>query len=145
MDRNILDAITEKLAQYPAVNFTRNSEAALEIYPRDEHGFLISIQLDQRENTLHFGSFHWHYDHTEEETTDLLDQLLLGLTGLARVKEFARHGKAYKWVLEVQDQAGTWHPDGTMGTFSFNFWIKPQVRYLCNDLLPASLVYSSVQ
>jgi hypothetical protein len=145
MDPNILDAIMGKLAQYPAVNFTRKSDAELEIFPRDEHGFPIYIQLDQRENTLHFGSFHWHYDNTEEETNDLLDHLLLGLTGLARVKEFARHGKAYKWELEVQDQTGTWHSDGTMGTFSFNFWVKPQVRYLRNDLLPASLVYSSVQ
>jgi hypothetical protein len=145
MNRTILDAIMEKLAQYPAVNFTRRSDAELEIYPRDERGFPIYIQLDQRENTLHFGSFHWHYDNTEEETTALLDHLMLGLTGLARVKEFARHGKAYKWVLEVQDQTGTWQPDGTMGTFSFNFWVKPRVRYLRNDLLPASLVYSSVQ
>ena len=145
MDHNILDAITEKLAQYPAVNFTRKSDAELEIYPRDERGFPTYIQLDERENTLHFGSFHWHYDNTEEETNDLLDHLMLGLTGLARVKEFARHGKAYKWVLEVQDQIGTWHPDGMMGTFSFKFWVKPQVRCLHNDLLPASLVYSSVQ
>jgi hypothetical protein len=145
MDRNILDAIMEKLAQYPAVNFTRKSDTELEIYPRDERGFPIYIQLDQRENTLHFGSFHWHYENTEEETNDLLDRLMLGLTGLARVKEFTGHDKAYKWVLEVQDQTGTWQPDGTMGTFSFNFWIKPRVNYLRNDLLPASLVYNSVQ
>jgi hypothetical protein len=145
MDRTILDVVTEKLAQYPAVSFTKKSDTELEIYPRDERGFPIYIQLDQRENTLHFGSFHWHYENTEAETNDLLDQLLLGLTGLARVKEFARHGKAYKWVLEVQDQMGMWQPDGTMGTLSFNFWIKPQVRYLRNDLLPASLVYSSIQ
>lgn len=143
MDRTILDVVTEKLAQYPAVNFTRKSETELEIYPHDEHGFLIYIQLDQRENTLYFGSFHWHYDNTEEETNDLLNQLLLGLTGLARVKEFARHGKAYKWVLEVQDEAGVWQHYGMMTTFSFTFWIKPQVRYLRNELLPASLVYGS--
>jgi hypothetical protein len=143
MDRTILDVVTEKLAQYPAVSFTKKGDTKLEIYPRDEDGFPIYIQLDQRENTLHFGSFHWHYDTTEEETHDLLDQLWLGLTGLARVKEFTRQGNAYKWVLEVQDQAGTWQPYGTMGTFSFAFWIKPQVRYLRNELLPASLVYGS--
>lgn len=145
MSRTILDAITDKLVKYPSVKFTRSSESELEIHPRNEQGFPIFIQLDQRENTLHFGSFHWHYDHTEEETNDLLDQLFLGLTGLARVKEFARHGKAYKWVLEVQDQAGIWHPYGTMATFSLNFWTKPQVSYLRNDLLPVSLVYNSAQ
>lgn len=136
MDRTILDVVTEKLKQHPAVSFTRKSGTELEIYPRDEDGFPIYIQLDQRENTLHFGSFHWHYDNTEEETNDLLDQLWLGLTGLARVKEFTRQGNAYKWALEVQDQAGTWQPYGTMGTFSMTFWIKPQVRYLRNKLLP---------
>jgi hypothetical protein len=36
-----------------------------------------------------------------------------------------------------------WQPYGTMSTFSFTFWIKPQVRYLRNELLPASLVYGS--
>lgn len=143
MSQTILDAITEKLAQYPAVKFTRHTDAELEIHPGNEHGFPIYIQLAERENTLHFGSFHWHYDHSEEETQDLLDQLLLGLTGLARVKEFARHGSAYKWVLEVQDQAGTWHPYGTMGTFSLNFWTTPVVRYQRNDLLPANVVYNS--
>ena len=145
MSRTLIDAITDKLEQYPAVQFTRRSDNELEIHPRDEFGFSILLQLDQRENTLHFGSFHWHYDHTEEETNELLDQLFLGLTGLARVKEFARQGKAYKWVLEVQDQVGTWHPYGTLGTFSLNFWTKPQVSYLRNDLLPASLVYNSAQ
>jgi hypothetical protein len=110
MDRTILDVITEKLAQYPAVSFTRIGDTKLEIYPRDEGGFPIYIQLDQRENTLHFGSFHWHYDHTEEETNDLLNQLLLGLTGLARVKEFTRQGKPTNGCLKYKTKRACGSP-----------------------------------
>jgi len=72
MKHSIIDVITEKLAEYPEVNFTKRNEAELEIYPRDERGFPIYIQLDPRENTLYFGSFHWHFDTTREGTNDLL-------------------------------------------------------------------------
>ncbi|MDN4167104.1 hypothetical protein QWY31_16455 [Cytophagales bacterium LB-30] len=107
-EQNIIDTVVEKLNKYPDIKFDKKNDSELEIYSRDDKGFDILLQTDQRENTLHFRTFHWHYDNTEEETNEMLNQLVFGLTGIARLKEFSKNGKAYKWTLQIQDREGTW-------------------------------------
>ena len=137
----IIDIVVETLSKYPEVRFQKNSDNEVEIFCNDENGFDILLQTDQRENTLHFGAFHWHFENNEEETTELLDQLLLGLTGLARLKEFSKSGKAFKWVLQVQDAEGNWHDNGTMALMNFSFWARTRIRYLQNRILSISILY----
>src|SRR5690554_7134099 len=141
-EQNIIDFVVEKLIKYPDIKYDKKSDSELEIFCRDEQGFDILLQLDQRENTLHFGTFHWHFDNNEEEIDEMLNQLVFGLTGIARLKELSKNGKAYKWTLQIQDRDGNWFDNGTMGLMNFNFWTKTGIKYLQNDLLPKDILYA---
>jgi hypothetical protein len=134
-DQNIIDKVVEKLNKYPDIKFEKRNDSELEIYRRDDKGFDILLQTGHRENTLHFGTFHWHFDNNDEETTEMLNQFVFGLTGVARLKEFSINGKAYKWTLQIQDSNGNWLDNGTMRLMNLNFWAKADVKYLQNDLL----------
>ncbi len=138
-EQNIIDTVIEKLKKYPDTKFYRKNDSELEILCRDNKGFDILLQTDQRENTLYFGTFHRHFDHTDEETNEMLNQLFFGLTGIARLKEFSKNGKAYKWTLQIQDKDGSWFDNGTMGIMNFNFWSRADIKYLQNDLLPKDI------
>ncbi len=83
---------------------------------------------------LIFDQFHWHYDNTEEEIDDMLNQISYALFGSIRIKEFSNNKHPYKWVLQVQDQEGNWCDDQTMGKIS-TFLGKPDIRYLQNMIL----------
>jgi hypothetical protein len=143
-DQGIIEIVFGKLNKYPDIKFQKNSDKELEIYSRDKSGFDILIQVDQRENTLHFGTFHWHFDNNEEETNDMLNQLVFGLTGIARIKEYSKKNKAYKWTLQIQDKEGNWFDNGTMGLLNLKFWTKTEINYLQNDLLPKELIYKEI-
>jgi hypothetical protein len=87
------------------------------------------------------GTFHWHFENTEEEINEMLNQLVFGLTGIARVKEFSKNAKPFKWKLELQDKDGNWFDNGTMTLLNINFWTKTKIKYLQNDLLPKSVLF----
>jgi len=141
-EQSIIDTVVEKLNKYPDIKFDKKNDSELKIFCRDDKGFDILLQTDQRENTLHFGTFHWHYDNTEEETNEMLNQLVFGLTGIARLKEFSKNDKAYKWTLQIQEKDCDWFDNGTMGLMNFNFWTKADIKYLQNDLLPKDILYA---
>lgn len=141
-EQNIIDIVVEKLNKYPDVKFYKKNDSELEIFCRDDKGFDILLQTDPRENTLYFGIFHWHFDNTEDEINEMLNQLVFGLTGIARLKVFSKNGKAYKWTLQIQDRDGNWFDNETMGLMNFNFWTKAEINYLRNDLLPKDILYA---
>jgi len=142
IEQNIIDFVIEKLNKYPVIKYIKKSDSELEIFRLDDHGFDILLHLDKRENTLHFGTFHWHFDNNQEEIDEMLNQLVFGLTGIARLKELSKNGKAYKWILQIQDREGNWFDNETMGLMNFNFWTKTNIKYLQNDLLPKDLLYA---
>jgi len=141
-EENIIDTIVEKLIKYPDIKFQKISDCELEIFCNDENGYDIFLQTDPRENTLYLGTFHWHFDNTKEEIDEMLNQLIFSMTGISRLKEFSKNGKAFKWTLQVQDRDGNWYDNGTMGVMKFNFWTKADIKYLQNNLLPKSLLDS---
>lgn len=65
------------------------------------------------------------------------------MTGIARLKEFSKNGKSYKWALQIQDRDGNWFDNGTMGLINFNFWTKVDIKYLQNNLLPKEILYDN--
>ncbi len=138
---NIIDSIVQRLSLYPEIIFERRNDSELKIFNKDKKGFDILLQLAQREHTLHFNTFHWHYDNNEEEINEMLTQLAFGLTGISRLKEYSKNGKAYKWTLQIQDRDGNWYDNGTMGLMNFNFWTKTEIKYLQNDLLPKEIFF----
>ena len=141
-EQKIIDTVVEKLIKYPEIKFERKDDNELVIFRNDTNGFDILLQTDNRENTLHFGTFHWHFENTEEEINEMLNQLVFGLTGIARIKEYSKNEKAYKWIIQIQDRDGNWHDDGRMGIFNFNFFTKAKFEYLQNSLLPKDILYT---
>lgn len=132
----IILTITEKLAKYPNINFKIVNKDELNIYKENENGFDICIQTADRENTIYFDNFHWHFENNVKETNEMLDQLVFALAGVSRIKEQSRNGKAFKWTLQIQDNENNWHDNGTMGIMNFNFFSKTEIKYYQNTLLP---------
>jgi len=141
-EMNIIDTIVNTLNKYPDIKYCKKNDREIEIFCRDENGFDILLQLDQHENTLNFETFHLHFNNNEEETNEMLTLLALGLTGIARLKEFSKKGKAYRWTLQIQDKDDNWFENGTMGLINLNFWTKADVKYLQNDFLPKEIIFA---
>ncbi len=141
IEQNIIETIIEKLNKYANIKFNKKSNNELEIFCRDEKGFDILLQTDQLENTLYFNRFHCHFNNTEDEINEMLNQLVFGLSGISRLKEFSKNGKAYKWTLQIQNRDGHWYDKETSGFINFNFWSKTDIKYLKNDLLPTEILY----
>lgn len=51
-EQNIVDTVVEKLNKYPDIKFDKKNDNELVIFCRDDKGFNILLQTDQRENTL---------------------------------------------------------------------------------------------
>ena len=141
-EQMIIDLVVEKLIKYPEIKFERKNDNELGIFSNDTNGFDILLQTDNKENTLHFGTFHWHFENTEEEINEMLNQLVFGLTGIARIKEYSKNGKSYKWIIQIQDRDGIWHDNGKMGIFNFNIFTKAEFKYLQNNLLPKEILHN---
>lgn len=134
MDQNIIDLIIDEITKHPEISYRRPNANELEIFGSPAQGFDITLYIDIRENMLIFDQFHWHYDNTEEEIDDMLNQITYALFGLIRIKEFSNNKHPYKWVLQIQDPEGNWCDDQTMGKIN-TFLGKPDIRYLQNMIL----------
>lgn len=109
----------------PSVKFEISGESELIIEPECQDGFKIVIQEGERENTLYFGNWHFHFDNNKEGNNELLDYLGFGMTKLGRLKTYLRNGIEYKWTFETQNEKdGKWYPAGTMSLMNFKFWDK---------------------
>lgn len=134
MDQNIIDLIIDELTKHPEISYRRPNANELQILGTPTQGFDITLCIDVRENMLLFDHFHWHYDNTEEEIDEMLNQITYVLFGVIRIKEFSNNKRPYKWVLQVQDQNGNWCDDQTMGKIN-KFLGEPDIRYFQNMIL----------
>jgi len=134
MDQNIIDLILDELIKHPEISYRRPNADELKIFGTPIHGFDITLYIGIRENMLLFDQFHWHYDNTEEEIDEMLNEINYALFGYIRIKEFSYNKQPYKWVLQVQDQKGNWYDDQTTGKIS-KFGGKPDIRYFQNMIL----------
>ena len=132
----LIENIRGNLIQnHPSVNFEFKGAAELVINANNEEGFDILIQESERENTIHFGTWHFHFDNDDNGKNELIDYLIFGMSKLGRLKAYSRSGNEYKWTFETKDEYGNWHSAGNMGLMNIKFWIKSQVRYYQNDLI----------
>lgn len=138
---SIIKIIADKLKKYPNIRFENNSEHELTIFSDSDNGFDITLYTDEQENTLFFGGFHWHFELTEKSTDAMLGQLLYGLTGMVRLKEFSKKSTPYKYILQVQNEEGQWIDSETTGLLFFNYLAKSSIRYLQNHLLPRTFIF----
>lgn len=127
----LIDTVINVLQQYD-YEFTRKSETELKVHRKGEHGFDIVLETSYRENTLYFEGFHWHFGNLDWEIEEMLDLLLAGLTGAAKIKVFSKKGTACKWELEIEDNDGQWKSHGTVSLMRMDFWNEAKITYLQN-------------
>lgn len=134
---DLIEKISEQLKErYPQVEFRIENKDEMTILSKAENGFEILVQQGDRENTIHFGNWHFHFDNDKDGKNELLDYLGFGMSKLGRLKAYLRSGKEYKWTFETKNEEdGNWYPAGTMGLMNFQFWQKPSVKYYQNDLI----------
>ncbi|MDF1697664.1 MAG: hypothetical protein P1U56_17595 [Saprospiraceae bacterium] len=134
---DLIKLISEQLEErYPEVEFRIVNKYEMKILPKDDNGFEIFIQQGERENTVHFGAWHFHFNNDEDGINELLDYLGFGMSTLGRLKVYLRSGEEYKWTFEIKNvDDGNWYPAGTMSLMNFKFWEKTILKYYQNDLI----------
>ncbi|WP_312791400.1 hypothetical protein [Sphingobacterium sp.] len=90
MDQSVIDLIIDGLTKHSEISYRRPNANELEIFGTPTHGFDITLYIGIRENMLLFDQFHWHYDNTEEEINEMLNQITYALFGYIRIKEFSK-------------------------------------------------------
>ena len=131
----ILKRITKKvLSVCPDINITENEHYQFIIEPKNENGFGIYLDIDERENTVHFDSFHFHFDKSEEGEEDLLSYIGYALSNHSRLKIYSKGNKEFKWKFEVQEEnRDKWISSGTTALLYFNPFKKTVISYRQND------------
>jgi len=135
--KNIIEKISEELKErYPKVEFKIVNNDEMTILTKDENGFEIFVQQGEIENTVHFGTWHFHFDNDKNGKNELLEYLGFRMSKLGRLKAYLRNGEEYKWTFETKNEEdGNWYPAGTMRRMNFKFWQKPTVKYYQNNLI----------
>lgn len=133
----LIERISKNLKEsYPEIEFRVENSEELTILPKDENGFEIFIQEDVREHTIHFGTWHFHFDNDADGKNELLDYLTFGMSRFGRLKAYLRNGKEYKWTFETLAEDGvSWESAGTMGLVNLNFIAKKEIKYYQNQLM----------
>lgn len=134
---DLIKNITENLQErYPNVSFKVDNENGLTIEPNNKSGFKIYIQEEERENTIYFNSWHFHFEKDKDGKNELLDYLIFGMSKSGRLKTFSRKGKEFKWTFEtLNKEDGKWYSSGTTGLINLKLWQKTDVKYFQNDLI----------
>lgn len=128
---NPINEIREKLKKYPHLN-VEEENSSITVKAESNNGFDVIFVEDEGEYTVYFDGWHEHFSKTNSE--DALKCFAFGLSDSCRIKVYSRKGKAYKWILESNEN-GKWLSYSTTGLFCFNFIRKPEIRYLQNKLI----------
>ena len=128
---NPINEIREKLKKYPHLK-VEEENLSITVKAESNDGFDVSFVEDESEYTVYFEGWHEHFEKTDSEGA--LNCFAFGLSDSCRIKEYSRKGKAYKWILESNEN-GEWLSYSTTGLLSFNFFRKPEVRYLQNKVI----------
>ncbi len=134
---DLIENIVENLKErHPNVIFEIDNKNGLTIEPNNESGFKIYIQEEERENTIHFNSWHLHFENNKDGKNELLDYLIFGMSKSGRLKAYLRKGKEFKWTFEtLNKEDGKWYPSGTTGLINLKLWQKTEIKYFQNDLI----------
>ena len=134
---NLIKKISENLTErHPYIDFKIKDDNSLLIESKSSNGFKILIQQSERENTIHFNSWHFHFENTKDGKNELIDYIIFGMSKHGRLKTYSRNGKEYKWTFEtLNENDGNWYSAGTTGLINLNFWQKSEIKYYQNDLI----------
>ena len=131
----IVKIITEKvLRKCPEADIKSDSNYQLIIEPKDSNGYGIYLQVDERENTLHLNSFHFHFENNQNGNDELINYFGYALSSYGRLKVYSKGGKEYKSTFEIFDEnEEIWISAGTTVILKFAPWKKSRIKYYQND------------
>jgi len=129
--------ITKKVLDVcPDINIKKDDYYEFIIEPKNDNGFGIYLQIDERENTIHFDSFHFHFDNNDKGNKELMSFIGYALSNRSRLKVYSKGHKEFKWKFEVQDVGDkNWISYGSMAILYFNPFKKTKVSYRHNEWL----------
>ncbi|MES2375703.1 MAG: hypothetical protein V4553_03950 [Bacteroidota bacterium] len=132
-NQSLINIIKETLLSYPYISIEQSKENELVIDTNSKNGFLIALVSIPDEYRLYFNDYAKHYDDTEEDRENIIDLIIAAICGTARIKEFSKGNRPYKWQLEIKNANQDWEHIGTTAYLMPNFWTKPSINYLQND------------
>ncbi|POY34631.1 hypothetical protein C3K47_19275 [Solitalea longa] len=89
----------------------------------------LSIAFWEKEHTLFFEEWHWHFENNDKENQELINTIDDIITNRTRLKIFKRGEKAIAWELELPVDIENNNRPMTTGLFGFKFWGKREVEY----------------
>lgn len=133
----LLEKIYDRLNRdYPVVSVRYEGEYQLHISKIAEDGFDIMIEVGADEDTLVFGEWHNHFEHSEEGEKELLWILSLGLSKCGRLSVTYKGANPIRSAFETLQEDGSWDWYAEMGSVNLNPFAKKVVRHFQNDLIP---------
>ena len=125
----IFQKIQEKLEKYPQVKTEIKKKHAI-IYPTDETGFEIRVDVLSSKYIVSFNGWHEHFANIAEA----LNCIEFGLSAKCRLKVFIRGRFEYKWAVEFLEN-NHWKTASETGILLFPFWRKRKIKYFQNQLI----------
>lgn len=134
---DLIEKISKNLTErHPNIEFKIKGKDELIIESKSDNGFKIVIEQADRENTIYFNSWHFHFENTKDGKNELIDYLIFGLSKQGRLKTYLRNNKEYKWTFEtLNEEDKKWYSAGTTGLINLKFWQKLKIKYYQNELM----------
>ena len=96
----IIETVQNCLSRFPQLKYEFEGENQLTVYSNTAV-CNIYIKFLEREHTMFFERWHWHFENNETENLAFVETLLGIISNSAKVKVFKRFGKPYRWDLEL--------------------------------------------
>jgi len=96
----IIEHVVKCLSRFPKVRYEFEKENHLTVYSNTA-SCNIYIIFWEREHTMFFEKWHWHFENNDTENYALIEALYYIISNQAKVKIFKRSGKPYRWDMEM--------------------------------------------
>lgn len=91
---------------------------------------IIKVCFWDKEHSLFFNQFHWHFDNSEEENQYLIETILDIIGNSTRLQEVYVNDRLKSSTLEFKNENGEWESGMKTSVISFNFLKKKrEIKY----------------
>ena len=121
--------IIKLIEECPQIKFEFENEDVL-VINSIKSSYSIRIAFWEKEHTVFFEDWHWHFANEKEENQHMIETILDIIQNRTRLKEKIVNGKRKGSTLEFQDNNGEWESGLKTEMIKFNFWgRKKETKY----------------
>jgi len=121
--------IIKLIEELPQIKFEFENEDVL-VINSIKSSYSIRIAFWEKEHTVFFEDWHWHFANEKEENQHMIETILDIIQNRTRLKEKIVNGKRKGSTLEFQDNNGEWESGLKTEMIKFNFWgRKKETKY----------------